>query len=258
MGKKKLTLEFINKQFELDRYTLLTKDYKNCSQKLEYICPNGHQHSISWDNWKQGHRCPYCDSQGRPGMDVIRKFFSKYGYKLVSDVYTNDVGRLDYICLEGHRHSMRWGNFRNGRRCPSCANISRSVLGSGSNHPNWKGGVTPFNKELRNFVKAIGWTKDVFKRDDYTCQECNIRSGNLVAHHVVSLSEIRDYFNIKNIEDAQQCDMIYDIDNGRTLCESCHKLIHDNFRGGIRFMTEERVSGVVKWFSSERGQNGPS
>ena len=60
MGKKQLEIEFIRSEFEKEDYVLLTKDYKNCSQRLEYICPKGHEHVISWDNWKAGHRCTYC------------------------------------------------------------------------------------------------------------------------------------------------------------------------------------------------------
>jgi hypothetical protein len=34
---KKLTIEFIREQFEKEGYTLLTKEYINNKQKLEYI-----------------------------------------------------------------------------------------------------------------------------------------------------------------------------------------------------------------------------
>ena len=248
-GKKRLTLEFVKEKFELDGYQLTSKEYINCKQKLGYICPKGHRHSILWGGWQRGSRCPYCDGQGKPDICVIKEFFEKYGYKLLSTAYVNDSHKLSYICPEGHRHSMRWGNFRHGKRCPECSKVRQVLQITGKNHYNWKGGITPFNKELRNFVKHIGWTDDVFKRDNYTCQKCKNRGGSLAAHHIISLSEIKDRFNINNIEDAQQCDMIYDIDNGMTLCKTCHKSIHDNLRGGIRFMSEDRVNGVVKWFA---------
>jgi len=59
-GNVKLTIEFIRSKFKKEDYVLLTKNYKNCAQKLEYICPKGHKHSISWNNWRAGKRCGVC------------------------------------------------------------------------------------------------------------------------------------------------------------------------------------------------------
>ena len=38
MSTKIKEIDTISKEFELEGYTLLTKEYKNQSQKLEYIC----------------------------------------------------------------------------------------------------------------------------------------------------------------------------------------------------------------------------
>jgi len=137
MGKKQLTLEFVKGEFEKEGYALLTRDYINCSQKLEYICPKGHQHIISWDNWKAGHRCAYCAGQGKPDISYLRKYFEGFGYTLLSSGYKNDLSKLKYKCPNGHTHSMRWGNFRNGKRCPSCAKINNSLSKKGDKHYNW-------------------------------------------------------------------------------------------------------------------------
>lgn len=56
------------------------------------------------------------------------------------------------------------------------------------------------------------WRKAVFERDDYTCQNCGQRGGELNAHHIVPYSE--------------SIELRYEIDNGITLCKSCHKEIH--------------------------------
>ena len=60
----KLSLDFIKSEFEKEGYTLLTTEYKNCSQNLEYICPFGHNRTINWSNWKGGNRCPSCSKSG--------------------------------------------------------------------------------------------------------------------------------------------------------------------------------------------------
>lgn len=228
MGRRCLSIEFIKAQFEKEGFILLTTEYINCRQKLDYICPKRHRHSISWDNFKAGHRCPYCAGQDKPDILIIKEFFEKYGYKLLDNEYINDGYKLRYRCPEGHEHSMRWGNFRHGERCSTCDIVNRSLRISGDNHYNWKGGITEFNKELRNFVRSIGWVDRIFRRDNYICQKCKKRGSELIAHHLVIFSEIREYFNINTIEDGEKCGLLFDIDNGITVCKECHKWVHSD------------------------------
>ncbi len=81
----------------------------------------------------------------------------------------------------------------------------------GKNHHNWKGGVTPKNLIIRNSVEMKKWRHDVFKRDDYTCQNCKQRGGKLNADHIKPF--------------CLYPESRFDLDNGRTLCVECHKLI---------------------------------
>jgi len=210
----------------------LSTVYNNCSEKLEYICQKEHKHNISWDSFKQGHGCPYCAGQGKPTIEFIKKEFAKEGYILVTNYYINSDQQLNYICKKGHQHSMKWNNWRIGRRCPSCKAINSSKRMSGENHYNWKGGVTNFNKEIRNFIKSIAWGDKVFKIDDYTCQMCGIRGGELESHHIIPLSSIKAKYNIINIEDVKECDILYDVTNGITMCKKCHKLYHKKLKEG--------------------------
>jgi hypothetical protein len=209
-GKKKLDIEFIRHSFENSGYELLVDDYKNCDQLLDYRCPKGHLHRINWSNWKKGVRCPYCDGQGKPDINIIREFFDACGYKLLDTEYINDSGKLLYECPVGHVHSMRWGNFRNGKRCPSCDRIKNSLNKSGNKHYNWMGGKTfePYGQI---------WTNNKFKslikyRDKYKCQnpDCYNKSSRLTIHHI-------DY-NKKN------CDS----HNLITLCNSCNVRANSN------------------------------
>ncbi|MEK9206846.1 MAG: HNH endonuclease [Patescibacteria group bacterium] len=73
----------------------------------------------------------------------------------------------------------------------------------------WKGGVTPINKLIRHSVEYKQWIKNIFKRDNYTCQICNIRGVELNADHIkpfVLFPELR-----------------LELSNGRTLCRKCHQ-----------------------------------
>lgn len=73
------------------------------------------------------------------------------------------------------------------------------------------------------------WRTAVYMRDDYTCQICNIKGGNLQADHIKPWSlypELR-----------------YAIDNGRTLCVECHRNT-DTFGNRIK-KTDITLEGVA-------------
>jgi hypothetical protein len=129
-GVVKKTMGFIKSEFEKESYIFESTKYINGKQKLGYICPNGHEHSISWNNWQVGYRCPYCAGNGKLTIEFIRSEFKNEGCILESTEYVNSKQKLDYTCPEGHKGSISWDNWRAGKRCPICAVINNS----GSEH----------------------------------------------------------------------------------------------------------------------------
>lgn len=87
---------------------------------------------------------------------------------------------------------------------------------SGKNSPNWKGGNSRWYKELYWTPQYLKWRKEVFERDFYTCQVCRKVGIYLTAHHIKSW--------------AKYPELRFNIDNGITLCDNCHKLT-DNYKG---------------------------
>lgn len=92
----------------------------------------------------------------------------------------------------------------------------------------WKGGCTLINKIIRSSIEYKNWRRDVFERDNYTCVWCKKRSGKgclviLNADHIKPFGLILKENNIKTMEDALLCKELWDINNGRTLCNKCHK-----------------------------------
>jgi len=121
VGCKKKDINFIRQEFEKEGYQLLTKEYKNSSQKLEYICPKGHIGTIVWGNWQQGARCAECNGTKRKDINFIKQEFEKEGYQLLTTIYKNSKQKLEYICPKEHRSSITWSDWNSGKRCAECS-----------------------------------------------------------------------------------------------------------------------------------------
>lgn len=76
----------------------------------------------------------------------------------------------------------------------------------GEKNSNWKGGVTSENKKERFYFSKL--SKKVLKRDDYTCQVCGKRGGDLHVDHIQSW---KDFVELR-----------FRLENLRTLCRECH------------------------------------
>lgn len=79
----------------------------------------------------------------------------------------------------------------------------------------WRGGITQINRHIRTTVEYKLWRESVFKRDNYTCIWCGARSGKN-SKVVLNADHIKPF--------AYFPELRFSIDNGRTLCEECHKL----------------------------------
>ncbi len=63
----RLDITSVKTDFSSAGYILLSSNYINAHKHLSYICPNGHRHSMTWNNWSKGYRCPTCDKLNRSG-----------------------------------------------------------------------------------------------------------------------------------------------------------------------------------------------
>lgn len=125
----KPTYNTIMESFKKEGYILISKEYKNCSTKLDYQCPKGHEHSITWNGWRQGNRCVICAGLLKLTIEQVRESFEKEGYNLLTKEYNSNRSKLDYICPNGHPHTTEWftwGPMK--RRCPSCSNNIKPTI----------------------------------------------------------------------------------------------------------------------------------
>ena len=85
----------------------------------------------------------------------------------------------------------------------------------GNLHPKYKGNKTE-RQTAMNQYEYKQWRTAVFERDDYTCQNCFKTNTRLNAHHIKHWST--------------NSELRYEISNGITLCETCHKDVHKLFK----------------------------
>ena len=93
---------------------------------------------------------------------------------------------------------------------------ARSERNKGEKCNFWKGGVSYVNRTERGIfmdtVEYKEWRRNIFERDDYTCQKCDTRGGCLHAHH------------IKQFKGFPELRMV--VNNGITYCNTCHTEYH--------------------------------
>lgn len=113
---------------------------------------------------------------------------------------------------------------RNKKYCNmECRNKDYLEKNKGENSPAWKGGKTSEARRRKATIEYKTFRKKVFERDNYQCQECGKKTRTLEVHHIKSQSEYPE--------------LIYDINNGITLCHECHKLT-DNYGYKVRWKKE--------------------
>lgn len=83
---------------------------------------------------------------------------------------------------------------------------------SGENNINFKHGLSS-HRAPRDVTKVNQWRRRVFERDKYTCKRCGYDKGKILrAHHLAMWSQFPE--------------LRYELSNGLTLCDECHKWVH--------------------------------
>ncbi len=134
------------------------------------------------------------------------------GHKLSSETKNKMKGRKAWNNgLRGIQIAWNKGlkGFMKGRKMPIESRLKMSIDRRGTKGSNWKGGVTPINSTVRKSVEYKLWRTSVFTRDNFACVWCGKKDKTIQADHIKPFSLFPE--------------LRFAIDNGRTLCQECHK-----------------------------------
>lgn len=197
-------------------------------KEKEYICENCGKHFMCYE--KRKFCCHKCSSDFRDTRKIIecKNCGNKFKQKRPNQVYCcsecrihrKDKNKYEYVKCEicgKEIEKLKCYNKNNKHHYCSreCQWKGFSKFYSGENSPEYNHEKTLEERlKDRKYIEYYEWRKQVYERDNYTCQCCkDNKGGNLVAHHILNYSEHEE--------------LKIDINNGITLCKKCHKLFHD-------------------------------
>ncbi len=157
---------------------------------------------------------------GKKASSETRDRISK-NHVNVSGEHNPMFGKIGELSpLFGKKQPHEW-QIKKAKSLKEGGNFKHPTL-FGEDNPAWKGGTSSLNKQVRDCSKYNEWRLMVFGRDSYTCQECGRRSTYFEAHHKKEFYQILEENNITTLQAALDCDELWNIDNGITLCKECH------------------------------------
>lgn len=188
---------------------------KECSNKAKIGKPNNSSTKFkkgqtSWNKGNKGYNSGNKNPKWKGGQIIKYCLICKKEFKV--DQYRKDTAR--FCSMECKHLWMKGKHFSLETEFQSIPDELKSI-----------------NSSIRNTKKYITWRKQVFQRDNFTCQECGAKTikGSRVylnAHHIKQFSLLLKENNIERTKDALKCDILWELSNGITLCKECHILEH--------------------------------
>ena len=132
------------------------------------------------------------------------------------------------ILTKEHKRKISQNNARYwlGKKRPHMTGNKNWNYGKfGSSHTRYTANkLSPLRKVIRNSEKYRQYKRAVLKRNKFICVMCKREKVYLeLDHYPKGFSELLKENNISNIEEAINCENLWNMDNGRSLCQPCHE-----------------------------------
>ncbi len=105
-----------------------------------------------------------------------------------------------------------------------CNRVCWALGTRGNGSPVYKGelAVARLRGRIAQLPEYRQWHAFVLKRDGYKCVLCGAKR-ELEVDHIKRFLHIANEYELRTPEDARACTELWDTDNGRTLCNPCHR-----------------------------------
>jgi hypothetical protein len=218
-----VTSEKAGHVFSQHGHTLLSDVYTNCYTKMPFQCKCGNISEMSYSVARRGATCKKCASTKggsvrRLSENDIKTACSDNGYLYISSRRDGFKLYVSYVCRCGKSAEKLFNNFKKEKSCASC----KPNKYKGSNNHNWNPNLTDDDRqEIGRYDEGYNkWRRAVYLKDGFKCVCCKSdKRGTFVAHHLDGYA---------NFPEKRT-----DVDNGVTLCVSCHKDFHRQFGYGL-------------------------
>ena len=189
--------EFVKGEFDKIDYILVTQEYVNNTQPLDYLCKKHMEYGIQITNYAdiKQHKsaCRLCANDRisnfhRNSFEDVKNEYNNLGYILLSNMseYVDCHIALKCSCQK-HPDEFFDVSLVHARRHQGCKKCYQDKM-SRENHFNWKGGISDLSNYLRDKIKI--WKLDSLKFYNYKCVITNINNNKLTVHHLYSFTKI--------------------------------------------------------------------
>lgn len=208
-------------------------EYLSNNTKLTFLCKTHGEFEISWNKVLHFRKCAKCANNIKYTLEDIKEkmLIINPNTEIISTEYLGANEPLRCRCkIDNHEWTTTWhGLAKSKGGCTVCQR--RNFSGEGN--VRWNPNLTDREREYRRNIRGYKeWIKKVYTRDRFTCKNCSSsKSGTLIAHHLNGY----DCFKDERL----------DVDNGITLCETCHKDFHSTYGYGKN--TKEQF---LKWYDN--------
>lgn len=203
-------------------------DVSKCGYVIRNCSECGKEQKIRKVDIKPADICKSCSKKGsRNGFFRNTLFSGKNNHNYIDGRTINPICKYPGCIKKINKGTIGSGN-----------GFCKSHSKLGERNGRYIDGRTPFYQLIRGCYQMRQWSEAVRKKDDYTCVECGKTSCELHAHHkkplVQIISEFLDFYKHFNPSEQKEIllqltknwEELWDINNGNSLCEDCHKLEH--------------------------------
>lgn len=161
------------------------------------------RYKVWWENSSEAEKIKFTnDLSERAKKNLVKNRDTPVKYKRKEGVIPIGMTLKEYMQTSEYKRKMSKAN-------------------SGEKNGMHKDELTEEHRvEKRGIYGYKKWSKQVRERDNHTCKACGKSKGDvkmMVAHH---------------LESYDTCEELrLDLDNGVTLCNSCHHIFHNKYRG---------------------------